>query len=53
MLLILPQFSPVTSIKLCNCFKVNIGLTGEIPERFPSSPATELGRLYLCSDWVY
>ena len=41
MLLIYPQFSPITAIKLCNCFKVIIDLHGEIPERFPSSPATE------------
>ena len=26
MLLIDPQFSPITAIKLCNCFKVTIGL---------------------------
>ena len=42
MLLIHPPFSPITTIKLSNCFKVTICLKGEIPERFPSSPATEL-----------
>ena len=25
-MLIHPQFSPITAIKLCNCFKVTIGL---------------------------
>ena len=44
MLLIHPQFSPITAIKLCNCFKVTINWShGEIPERFPSSLSTELG----------
>ena len=47
MLLIHPQFSPITAIKLCNCFKVTIGPHGEIPEQFPSSPATELGRTHV------
>ena len=27
MLLSHPQFSPITAVKLCNCFKVTIGLT--------------------------
>jgi hypothetical protein len=46
MLLIHPQFSPITAIQLCNCFKVTFGgLHGEIPEWFPSSLATELGRM--------
>jgi hypothetical protein len=40
-----PQFSPITDIKLHNCFKVTIGLISEIPERFPFSPVTELGRM--------
>ena len=44
MLLSHPQFSPITAIKHCNCFKVT-GPHGEIPERFPSYPATELGRI--------
>ena len=43
MLFIHPQFSPITAIKLCNCFKVHWPY-GEILELFPSSPATELGR---------
>ena len=38
MLLIHPQFSPITAIKLCNCFKVTIGimvksLSGFLPLR--------------------
>ena len=45
MLLIHPQFSPITAIKLCNCFKVTIDWShGEIPERLSNSLATELGR---------
>ena len=40
MLLIHPQFSLITAIKLCNCFKFTIGLM----VWFPSIPATELGR---------
>ena len=38
MLLINPHFSPITDIKLCNWPHV------EIPEWFPSSPGTELGK---------
>ena len=44
MLLIHPQFSPITAIKLCNCIKSHHWPHVEIPERFPSSLATELGR---------
>ena len=39
MLLIHPQFSPITAIKLCNCFKVTIKvimvkpLSGSLPLR--------------------
>ena len=52
MLLIHPQFSPITAIKLC--FKVTIGfmvksLSGFLPLRQLSLE----GHLYLCSDWVY
>ena len=43
MLLIYPQFSPFTAIKLRNCFS-HQWPHGEIPEQFPSSPTTELGR---------
>ena len=39
MLLIHPQLSPITVIK------ITIGLVGEIPERFPSSQETDLGRV--------
>jgi hypothetical protein len=45
MLLIHPQFSPITAINLCNCFKITIGLMVKSLEWFPSSPATELGRM--------
>ena len=52
MLLIQPQFSPITAIKLCNSFKVTM-THGEIPEQFPSPLATELeGLLYLSGDGV-
>ena len=40
-LLIHPQFSPITAIKPCNCHHWP---HGEIPEQFPSSLAAELGR---------
>ena len=54
MLLIHPQFSPITAIKLCNCFKVPIGiivtsLSGFLPLLLLSLE----GHLYLCIDWVY
>ena len=42
MLLIHPQVSPITAIKLCNYFKVTFGLRVKSLSR--SSPATELGR---------
>ena len=28
-MLLYPQFSPITAIKLCNCFKVTMGLLVE------------------------
>jgi hypothetical protein len=43
MLLIPPQFSPITD-KLCNCFKVTIGLMVKSLSSFTSSLASELGR---------
>jgi hypothetical protein len=43
MLLIHPQFSPITAIKLFKKVSLNWPHS-EIPERFPSSPLTELGR---------
>jgi hypothetical protein len=42
MLLIHPQFSLITTINAVTILKYHYG---EIPERFPSSPATELGRM--------
>ena len=48
MLLSHPEFSPITAIQLCNCFKVTIGLIVEIPEQFPSSPVTEFVRKDAC-----
>ena len=48
MLLIHPQFSPITAFKLYNCFEVTIDLMMKSLRRLPSSPATELGRLNLC-----
>ena len=50
MLLIQPQFSHITSIKLCNCCKVTIYLMVKSLSGF--LPFWQ-GRLYLCSDWVY
>jgi hypothetical protein len=54
MLLIHPQFSPITDIKLCNCIKVTIGLMVKSLSGFlPLRQLSEEGRNYLCSDWVY
>ena len=54
MLLIHPQFSPITAIKLCNCFKVTIDLVVKSLSGFLLLwQLSEKGRLYLCSGWVY
>ena len=54
MLLIRPQFSPITTIKLCNCFEVHISLMVKFLSSFlPLQQLSQEGRLYLCSDWVY
>ena len=54
MLLINSQFSTITAIKLCNCFKVTIGLMVKTLSSFlPLQHLSWEGRLYLCSDWMY
>ena len=54
LLVIHPQFSPITAIKLSNCFKVTIGLMVKSLSGFlPLRQLSQEGRLYLCSDWVY
>jgi hypothetical protein len=54
MLLIHPQFSPITATKLCNCFKITTGLMVKSLSGFlPLRQLSWEGRLYLCSDWVY
>jgi hypothetical protein len=53
MLLIHPQFS-ITSIKLCNCFTVTMGLMVKLLSSFcPLRQLSSEGSLYICSDWVY
>ena len=52
MLLIHPQFSPITAIKLC--FKIPIGLmVNSLSGFLPLRKLSWEGRQYLCSDWVY
>jgi hypothetical protein len=52
--LIHPQFSPITGIKLCNCFKVTIGFMVKSLRGFlPLQQLSWEGHLYLFSDWVY
>ena len=54
MLLIHPQFSPITAIQLCNCSKVTIGLIVKYMSGFfPLQQLSYEGLLYLCGDWVY
>ena len=53
MLLIQPQLSPITAIKLCNCFKVTVGLmVKSLSGCFPLRQLCLEGHLYHCSDWV-
>ena len=58
MLLIHPQFSPITAIELCSCFKITNGVM-VTSEQFPSCPAAQFrrtplseGHLYLWCVWV-
>jgi hypothetical protein len=48
MLLINNQFSPITAIKLCNCFKVTIDL---MVKSLPLRQLSSEGRMYRCSTW--
>ena len=53
MVLIHPQLSPVTAIKLCTCFKVTIALVVKsLSGFFHLCLLSQEGSLYLCSDWV-
>ena len=52
--LIHPPLSLITTIKLCNCFKVSIGLmVKSLPSFLPLWQLSKGGHLYLCCDWVY
>ena len=44
MLLIRPQFSPITAIELCSGFKNQQWPHGEVTEQFPSCPAAQFRR---------
>jgi hypothetical protein len=53
MLLIYPQFYPITTVKPWNCFEVTIGLMLKSLGIFLPLQKTELGGcLYLSNDWV-
>ena len=53
-MLIHPQFSSVTAIKICSCFKVTIALMVKSLSGFlPLRQLSLEGSLYLCSDWVH
>ena len=53
MLLIHPQFSPITAHCTLS-FKVTIGLmVKSLSSLLPLRQLSWEGRMYLCSDWVY